>query len=113
AGSNDCSRHRGGRRRAWLLEGPGRSLSLDPPPAVLAAQDAERARQATEVRSAQRASGSARNLAVREPRDRRSRDDNLREEICSQIRQGRRRSAQGSGRVVDVFWFARRKLDAW
>ena len=72
----------------------------------------ERPRQAAEVRSAQRASGSARNLAVREPRGRRSRDDDLRREICAQIRQGRRLSAQGSRRAVDVLRFPRRALDA-
>jgi hypothetical protein len=111
ARSVDCARYRGWRRRAWLLEGPGRSLPNDPSPALLAAQDPERPRQAAEVGSAQRASGSARNLAVRESRGRRNRDDDLRREIRAQIRQGRRLPAQGSRHVVDVLRFPRRALD--
>src|ERR1700761_4440925 len=102
AGSVDRAGHCGRRRRARLLEGPGGSVSLDPPPAVLAAQESERSRQAAEVGSAQRPSGFARNLVVREPRGRRSRDDDLRREICAQIRQGGRLPAQGSRCAVTL-----------
>ena len=94
------------------FEGPGRSLSLDPSPTMLAAQDPERSRQAAEVGSAQRASGSARNLALRKPRCRRRRDDDLRREIRAQVRQGRRLPSQGPRRIVDVLRFPCRALDA-
>ena len=77
-----------------------------------AAQDPERSRQAAEVGSAQRASGSARNLALRKPRCRRRRDDDLRREIRAQVRQSRRLPSQGPRRIVDVLRFSCRALDA-
>ena len=58
-----------------------------------------------EVGSAQRASGSARNLALRKPRCRRRRDDGLRREIRAQLRQGRRLPSQGPRRIVDALDF--------
>jgi hypothetical protein len=106
-GFGDCARYRGRRRRAWLLEGFGRSVPPDASSEVLAAQDPERPRQAAEVGSAQCASGFTRNLAFREPRCGRSRDDDLRRETRAQIRQSRRMPAQGSRRVVDVLQFPR------
>ena len=104
-----------GRRRRWrarLLEGVGGDVPVDAPSTLLAAQNPERSRQAAEVRAAQRASGFARNLACREPRGGRSRDDDLRREIRAKIRQGRRLLAQGPRRAADVFRFSRRALDA-
>src|SRR5580700_8145564 len=52
------------RWRARVLEGPRRGVPDDASSAMLAAQDIERARQAPEVDTTQRAQGSARDLAV-------------------------------------------------
>ena len=68
-----------------FLEGPRRSVPDDPSSAMLAAQDIERARQAPEVAATQRAQGSARDLAVSEPRRGGSGDDDVRREIRAQI----------------------------
>ena len=53
--------------------------------AMLAAQDAQRARQAPEVDATQRAQGSARDLAVAEPGRGGSGDDDIRREIRAEV----------------------------
>ena len=58
----------------------------------------------------QRAQGSARDLAIPEPGRGGSGDDDLRREICAQIRQGRRMPDQGSSDVADVLRPSRRSL---
>jgi transposase-like protein len=87
---------------AGVLEGAGRSIPVDAPSAVLAAQNIECSRQAAEVPAAQRAPGLARNLAVAEPGGGRSGDGDLRREICAQIPKGCRLLAKGPRRVADV-----------
>src|SRR5208282_3944084 len=81
--------------------------------AMLAAQDTQRARKAPEVDATQRAQGSARDLAVAEPGrggSSGSSDDDIRQEICAQIRQGRRMPDQGSSDAADVLRLSRRSL---
>ena len=97
------SRHR--RWRARLLESPRRGVPDDASSALLAAQDTERARQASEVLAAQRAQGSARDLAVAEPGRGGSGDDDIRREIRAQIRQGRRMPDQRSETLLTFFDF--------
>jgi hypothetical protein len=86
-----------------LATGDGRSASgrrsrrssLDPAPAVLGAQDRERAEQAAPVRPARRQGRPARDLAGAGPRDGRGGDRHLRREVRGQIRQGGRVPGQG------------------
>ena len=93
-----------------FLEGPRRGVPDDASSAMLAAQDIERARQAPEVDATQRAQGSARDLAVSEPGRGGSGVDDLRREIRTQIRQGRRMPDQGSSDAADVLRPSRRSL---
>ena len=96
------------RRRAGVLEGSRRSIPVDAPSTLLAAQDAECSRQAAEVRAAQRARRLTRNLVVAEPGGGGSRHDDLRREICAQIPKSRRLLAQGPRRAADILRFSRR-----
>ena len=92
----------GRRRRARFLEGARRGVPYHPSPTMLAAQDIERTRQVPEVAATQPPQGSARDMAVAEPRRGGSGDDDLRREIRAQIRQGRRMPDQGSSDAADV-----------
>src|ERR1700677_532743 len=103
-----ASRH--WRWRARVLEGPRRGVPDDASSAMLAAQDIECARQAPEVDATQRSQGPARDLAIPQPGRGGSSDDDLRREICAQIRQGRRMPDQGSSNVADVLRPSRRSL---
>ena len=106
----DRAGSRGRRRRARFLEGARRGVPYHPSPTMLAAQDIERTRQVPEVAATQRAQGSARDMAVAEPRRGGSGDDDLRREIRAQIRQGRRMPDQGSSDAADVLRPSRRSL---
>src|SRR3979411_882415 len=73
-----------GRRRRWrarLLESSRRGLPFDASPTLLAAQDVERSRQVSEIRSAQCAQRPARNLAGAGPGDGGDGDCGIRREI--------------------------------
>ena len=85
--------------------GPGGSVSLDAPPAVLAAQEFERSRQLPS-RFSPTPIGICANLAVREPRGRRAAMTIFAENMRP-IRQGGRLPAQGSRCAVDVLRFPR------
>ena len=99
-----------GRRRRWrarLLESSRRGLPFDASPTLLAAQDVERSRQVSEIRSAQCAQTPARNLAGAGPGDGGDGDCGIRREIRAEIRQGRRMPDQGSRNTADVLRLSR------
>jgi transposase len=70
ASGSDASEEERERGTAGLLEGPRRGVPCDAPSALLAAQDAVRSRQISEVHATQRAQGLAGDMAVAEQRGR-------------------------------------------
>src|SRR3984893_17326933 len=111
-GARLVDRARGRRRRwcAWFLESSRRDVSGDASPTLLAAQDVERARQVSKVRSAQCTQRPARNLASAGSSAGGDGDCGIRREIRAEIRQGRRMPDQGSRNAADIFRLSRRSL---
>src|SRR4051795_7874197 len=101
---------RGGRRRARLLEGARRDLSGHPAPALLAAQDCQRAEQGRQIRATGHEGRPARDPWRADPGGSRRRGRRLRREVRGEIPASCRVPDKGSGRAAGLLRLPGRTL---